>query len=124
MELTGDPAGVAALKEMHAADKGFVKFILNEARSNFDFTARFTAKDGKTKAVASLIGKLPVKGKLAMIIPVRDEMLSRGVRNLKAIHLSRVSDMNMLDVLRADYVLTTPEAVERIEKLYGKAKKA
>ena len=47
MELQGDPAGVAALKELHAADKEFVKFLLKEARSNFDLTAKFTAKDGK-----------------------------------------------------------------------------
>ncbi len=47
MDLQGDPLGVAALKELHASDKEFVKFLLNEARSNFDLTARFTAKDGK-----------------------------------------------------------------------------
>lgn len=47
MEISGDPDGVAALKALHAADKSFVKFILNEARSNFDMTTKFTAKDGK-----------------------------------------------------------------------------
>ena len=46
MELKGDPKGIEALKEKHAEDKNFVKFLLNEARSNADRTARFTAKDG------------------------------------------------------------------------------
>ena len=46
MDLRGDPEGIQALKTMHAADKGYLKFLLNEAQSNADLSARFTAKDG------------------------------------------------------------------------------
>jgi large subunit ribosomal protein L4 len=80
------------------------------------------AKDGKTKAVAGLLAKLPVKGRLALLLPGRDEMLARGTRNLKAVRLSQVGNLSLLDVLRAEYVLATPDAVAKLEKLYGKAK--
>lgn len=47
MDLLGDADGIAALKAMHAKDKGYLKFLVAEARSNIDMTARFTAEDGK-----------------------------------------------------------------------------
>ena len=47
MELTGDPDGIAALKAKHAKDKGYIKFLVTEARSNVDQSATFTGEDGK-----------------------------------------------------------------------------
>lgn len=47
MELTGDAEGLAALKALHQQDKSYLKFLIGEARSNTDFTAPFTAPDGK-----------------------------------------------------------------------------
>jgi large subunit ribosomal protein L4 len=81
---------------------------------------QLAAKDGKTKAVAGLLAKLPIKGRLAMVIAGSDALLARGTRNLKTVRLSRVGDLSLLDVLRAEYVLSTPEAVEKLEKMYGK----
>ncbi|HVO32065.1 MAG TPA: hypothetical protein VMV18_15080 [bacterium] len=46
MDLRGDPEGIAALKALHEADKNYLKFLLQEAQSNFDRSAKFTAKDG------------------------------------------------------------------------------
>ena len=47
MKLTGDEAGVAALKAMHAKDGGAsVKFLVQEARTNTDMKAEFRAEDG------------------------------------------------------------------------------
>lgn len=51
MDFAGDPDGIAALKALFARDKPYVKFLLNEAKSNTDFTARFTGEDGKKWAV-------------------------------------------------------------------------
>jgi hypothetical protein len=47
VKLTGDEAGVAALKAMHAKDDGAsVKFLVQEARTNTDLKAEFRAEDG------------------------------------------------------------------------------
>lgn len=47
VKLTGDEAGVAALKAMHAKDNGAsVKFLVQEARTNTDLKAEFRAPDG------------------------------------------------------------------------------
>jgi hypothetical protein len=47
VKLTGDEEGVAALKAMHAKDGGaYVKFLVQEARTNTDLKAEFRAEDG------------------------------------------------------------------------------
>jgi hypothetical protein len=51
VEFAGDPDGIAALKALYARDKSYVKFLIGEARSNTDSTARFTAEDGRKWAV-------------------------------------------------------------------------
>jgi hypothetical protein len=51
VEFVGDPDGIAAFKALYARDKAYVKFLLGEARSNTDYTARFTAEDGRKWAV-------------------------------------------------------------------------
>jgi hypothetical protein len=51
VEFTGDPEGIAAFKALYARDKPYVKFLLGEARSNTDFTARFTDEAGRKWAV-------------------------------------------------------------------------
>ena len=43
MDLRGDPEGIQALKAVAAADKAYLKFLLTEAQSNSDLSARFTA---------------------------------------------------------------------------------
>jgi hypothetical protein len=47
VEFTGDPEGIAALKALYGRDKAYLKFLIGEARSNADFTARFS--DGPKK---------------------------------------------------------------------------
>ena len=51
VDFTGDPEGIAALKALYARDRSYVKFLLGEARSNTDYTARFTDEAGRKWAV-------------------------------------------------------------------------
>ena len=55
VEFHGDTAGIAALKALYAKDKGYLKFLLGEARSNTDFIARFT--DDEVRQVARHLRK-------------------------------------------------------------------
>ncbi len=59
MELLGDPEGIQALKALHqkgGANKDFLRFLIEEAKTNIDQTARFTADDGR-KFVLKFDGK-------------------------------------------------------------------
>ena len=46
MNLTGDPAGLAALKTMQESNRDYLKFLIQEARSVFEHHVDFKAADG------------------------------------------------------------------------------
>ena len=49
MKLLGDNDGINALKEMKEQKPDFLKFLLNEMRTNTDYTAFFKSADGSKK---------------------------------------------------------------------------
>ena len=46
VNLTGDPAGLAALKAMQESNREYLKFLIQEARSVFEHHVDFKAPDG------------------------------------------------------------------------------
>ena len=46
MKMTGDEKGIAALKEMHATNSDYLKFLLQEAKTVFGNSADFKGSDG------------------------------------------------------------------------------
>ncbi|MDD5251930.1 MAG: 50S ribosomal protein L4 [Patescibacteria group bacterium] len=105
-------AFVMALSDKLASDK---LVLLDE----------LVVKDGKTKVMAKAMSNLPVSGKLTVVVPGRDELVSRASRNLPKVNLVGVGSLGLLDVLNSDAVVLTVGAAEKLEKTYGKeAKKA
>jgi len=51
MKFTGDPDGIAALKEMKETRIEYLKYLLTEARTNFDKTASFKHNEVDYKIV-------------------------------------------------------------------------
>ncbi len=81
---------------------------------------QLTAKDGKTKAITTTLGKLPVKGRIVLVNAAKDELLARSVKNLKKTNLFGTGNLSLVDVLRADYLVLTPEVIEKFESTYSK----
>ena len=79
------------------------------------------SKNGKTKDFAALIGKLPVKGKLTVVTPGKDEKLSRSARNLKKIHLVGAGHIGLMDVLKSDFIIMSSATVDKLESMYAKS---
>ena len=52
MKLTGDEAGIAALKAMHQQDKTYLKFLVGEAKTNTDLKTTFKTPDGRAFVLA------------------------------------------------------------------------
>ncbi len=71
---------------------------------------------GKTKEVASLLAKLPVKGKTTFVVPATDTMLSRGSRNIRNLRTVTVNDIGLMDVMNSQYLVMTPEATDALTK--------
>ncbi|MEA3249189.1 MAG: 50S ribosomal protein L4 [Patescibacteria group bacterium] len=79
--------------------------------------------EGKTKEFVGLMSKLPSRGKkIAVVTRETDGMLRRSTGNIQGVTLRNAGDLSLMDVLRAEYVLMTPEAVDRIEERFGDVK--
>lgn len=47
MKMNGDPQGIEELKELSKTKMDYVKYLITEAKTNFDHTAHFKCQDGK-----------------------------------------------------------------------------
>ena len=79
----------------------------------------FRFDDGKTKDLNKSLSLLPSAGKKTLVVV---EMDNRGVgiaaRNLKNIEVFPVNTINLLALLRLDYVVFTKEALEAAVAMY------
>jgi len=46
MQLTGDPAGLAAMKALQESNREYLKFLIQEAKTVFEHHVDFKAADG------------------------------------------------------------------------------
>jgi large subunit ribosomal protein L4 len=79
-----------------------------------------TVADGKTKKMAALMAKLPVKRNILVVLPKSDEMVIRSSRNLQKVHIVNVSDVSLLDLLKADSVVAPVATIEAWEAKFRK----
>jgi len=49
MKLSGDPEGIQILKDMMQNRIEYLKYLITEAKTNFDHSARFKNQDGTKK---------------------------------------------------------------------------
>ncbi len=73
--------------------------------------------DGKTKTLAGVRQQLPGQGKTTLIVTDKvNATVMRAVRNIPKVAIARAEDLNVMDLLQYQFVVTTPEAVSVLEK--------
>ncbi|MBM4177282.1 50S ribosomal protein L4 [Candidatus Gribaldobacteria bacterium] len=73
--------------------------------------------EAKTKFIAQLLSLLPCKNKSCLLISEEhDRNLFLASRNLSNVGLRAIKDINVLDLLNYQYVLTTKKALKFLEK--------
>ena len=75
--------------------------------------------EGKTRLMAQLLKDVGVTKSCLLITPARDENVYRAGRNIKALTGIPVSSINVYDILRADKLVLTRDAVCAIEEVYA-----
>jgi large subunit ribosomal protein L4 len=70
-----------------------------------------------TKAMRSLLQGVGATGKALLVLPGRDEVVEKSVRNLPAVRVLTVQGLNVYDILRADTLVTTPEGVHTLREV-------
>jgi len=77
------------------------------------------ASEIKTKAAAAMLKALGVDGKAVLIDVAPDEKLSRSVQNMPGIALRASGRVSARDIVRADRVVATPGAIEKLQEALG-----
>ncbi|MBR0403508.1 50S ribosomal protein L4 [Candidatus Saccharibacteria bacterium] len=79
---------------------------------------------GKTKDMAGQLEKLGAKGATLVVVAEKTDELIRQTRNLANVKLVRATYLNVYDILNADKIIFTDEAVKATEAwLLGKENK-
>jgi large subunit ribosomal protein L4 len=73
--------------------------------------------EAKTKKVAELLKNLKVDGKKVIIaLPKKDDNIKIAAKNIKNVVVEYIKNLNAYQVLWADKVVTTPEAIDSIKE--------
>jgi large subunit ribosomal protein L4 len=73
----------------------------------------------KTKEVQSILRHLGVDSSALILLPQRDEVLLRSVRNLPEVRTLVAQYLNVRDLLKFDYILVPMASLEVIEGVLG-----
>jgi len=78
-------------------------------------------KEAKTKLMAELIKKLPIKDKSALLVlPGMDKNLILAARNLSKVETCQAKDLNVLDLLSSQYLIIPKESIKVIKDTFLK----
>ena len=88
--------------------------------NNFVVVENLALEAPKTKEMVKVLGNLKLAQSKTLIITAEpDETVARAAGNIAAVATSLANTINVVDVLKADKLLITKEAVERLQEVYN-----
>jgi large subunit ribosomal protein L4 len=81
-------------------------------------------KDDKTAAAASLLHKIGADRRVLIAVANKTPELERAFRNIPKVIVSQAMYLNVYDILNADKIVITSEAIELINAWLGSVKEA
>ena len=73
----------------------------------------------KTKSMIERLEAWKAEGKVLLVLPARDQTVERSSRNLQAVRVILADSLNVVDLLEADTVVFTREALDRAQEVYA-----
>ena len=80
---------------------------------------KLVLEDYKTKAVVSMLKALGVDGKALVVMPEIDSKVLKSAGNIDGVETTLVNTLNVYDILNSDKIVTTVDAVKKIEEVYA-----
>lgn len=75
----------------------------------------------KTRALVGILNKLPVKNhKTLVIVPETDKLITKSANNLPMVETCQADNLNILQVLNAEYLLVAKDSISKMQKTYFK----
>lgn len=73
----------------------------------------------KTKEMVKVLKNLKAENKVLLVIPGKNEVVERAVRNIPGVKLAFVNTLNVLDILNYDHFIITQDAARLVEEVYA-----
>ncbi len=74
----------------------------------------------KTKLVSAMLGTLGIQETALVLINAENKNLSLAARNIPTVKVLRMQNINVYDVLKYRYLITTQDALNAMQEVYGK----
>ena len=79
----------------------------------------FELEAPRTKAVAELIRTLDAPRRVLVVLGSHNEMLEKSARNIPEVRLTLAGNLSVRDIIGADTVIVTRDAIEHIEEAFA-----
>jgi large subunit ribosomal protein L4 len=78
----------------------------------------FELEEIKTRAVLAHLEAWKAEGKVLLVLAGRDEAIERSCANLREVRVILADSLNVVDLLDADTIVFTRDALARAEEVY------
>lgn len=82
----------------------------------------FNFGDGKVKPVISLLGRIEAGGNTLLVVSEKNNLTDRATRNLPNIKAVQARYLNVFDIMNADSIVISKEALDMVHEWLGGAK--
>lgn len=79
----------------------------------------FACPDGKVKPTINLLNKIGVTGSVLLVVSQKDELVERATRNLANVKAIGARYLNVFDILNADKIVISKQALDIIHDWLG-----
>jgi large subunit ribosomal protein L4 len=73
----------------------------------------------RTKDMVARLAAWEAQGRVLLVLPARDEVVERSAANLREVRVILADSLNVVDLLEADTIVFTREALARAEEVYA-----
>ena len=74
----------------------------------------------KTADMVKMLSAVGAKKKVLVVLPEKDEVIYKSVRNIEGAKVSLVNTLNVYDILNCDTLIVDKNAVAKIEEVYAR----
>ncbi len=101
-----------SLKSKHQALRQALSLAAKEGQVKVIET--FECKEGLVKPTISLLNKISARGRILLVVSIRDELVDRASRNISDLKAVQAKYLNVYDILNADTIVISQKALVMI----------
>jgi len=80
--------------------------------------------DGKVKPTLALLNKIEAKGRILIVVSLKDQLAERATRNLSGVKLIQARYLTVYDILNSDVIVINRESLDIINEWLNPSSKA